>query len=260
MVKEEAMNKVEFAYSIRSDLPASSESPTSIGAKFLETLDALSRIDPTIFTNWQLIDLRAASSLPLAAARSHIADMITKNVSRDERDEPDLSNGYRGCAFTDKVVRSRQITLTILTGGTYQGDVWLETGDWNVLPDPAIVTYQIFRRALLTINEIWPPPWACADAFRMGYYEVPLFPGAPLFPYSRFHIPWIAYLSSPLAAELELSPEVMTERTPDGGLLMITTEDRLDPTNPEHLRRARIVAETMIARTGYSSSKPAPNP
>ncbi len=32
---------------------------------------------------------------------------------------------------------------------------------------------------------------------------------------------------------------------------MITTEDRLDPANPEHLRRARVVAETMIAYTGY---------
>jgi hypothetical protein len=41
------------------------------------------------------------------------------------------------------------------------------------------------------------------------------------------------------------------ERTPDGGLLMIATEDRLDPANPEHLRAARVIAETMIACTGY---------
>jgi hypothetical protein len=32
---------------------------------------------------------------------------------------------------------------------------------------------------------------------------------------------------------------------------MIATEDRLDPTDPEHLRCARIIAETMIACTGY---------
>jgi hypothetical protein len=31
---------------------------------------------------------------------------------------------------------------------------------------------------------------------------------------------------------------------------MIATEERLEPSNPEHLRRARIVAETMIARAG----------
>jgi Immunity protein 52 len=253
MVEEEAMNRVEFAYSVRSDLPANPESPASIGAKFVETLDALSRIDPTIFVNWEVVDLAAASSLPLAAARPRIADIITENVSRDEFHEPEPDTGYRGVAFTDKVAVPRQISLTILAGGTTKGDVHLETGDWNVLPDPAIVTYPIFRRALLAINEVWPPPWACADAFRRKYDTVPLFPDAPLFPYSRFHIPWIAYLSAPLAAGLELPPEIQTECTSDGGLLMIVTEDRLDPTNPDHLRRARIIAETMIARSGYKS-------
>jgi hypothetical protein len=48
-------------------------------------------------------------------------------------------------------------------------------------------------------------------------------------------------------------PDITTGRTPDGGLLMTVTEDRLDPTNPEHLRRASTLAETMIAQTGLSS-------
>jgi hypothetical protein len=89
----------------------------------------------------------------------------------------------------------------------------------------------------------------------MDNYETSLIPGVPLFPYSLFHIPWLAYLSVPLAAGLELPPEILTERTPDGGLLMIAAEERLDPTDPEHLSRALILAETMIARIGYSSTK-----
>jgi hypothetical protein len=80
---------------------------------------------------------------------------------------------------------------------------------------------------------------------------MPLFPGAALFRYSRFHIPWLAYLSAPLAANAILPAEILNERTSDGGLLMSATTERLDPTNPEHLRRARIIAETMIERTGY---------
>jgi hypothetical protein len=47
--------------------------------------------------------------------------------------------------------------------------------------------------------------------------------------------------------------EIVTERTPDGGLLMTAVEERLDPTNPEHLRRARSLAETMMSRTGIRS-------
>ena len=84
----------------------------------------------------------------------------------------------------------------------------------------------------------------------MHYDKTPLSLSAPLFPYSRFHIPWIAYLSAPLASGLQLPAEIATERTPDGGLLMTATKERLDQANPEHLRRARILAEIMIARAG----------
>ena len=79
----------------------------------------------------------------------------------------------------------------------------------------------------------------------------PMLPQEPTFPDSPFHIPWIGYLSHALSAGLKLSSEIATERTSDGGLLMIATDDRLDPANPEHLRHARIIAEAMIACTGW---------
>jgi hypothetical protein len=80
-----------------------------------------------------------------------------------------------------------------------------------------------------------------------------MIPGEPAFPDTDFHVPWMAYLSAPIAARLELPPEIVTEHTPDGGLLMIATEERLDPENPEHRRRARLLGETMTERTGYST-------
>jgi hypothetical protein len=112
------------------------------------------------------------------------------------------------------------------------------------------VTYPRYRQALLAINAQWQPTWACAYLFNMHYYESPLVPGARLFPLTRFHIPWIGYLSAPLATALQLPADIRSERTPDGGLLLTATEERLEPTNPEHLLRARIIAETMIARAG----------
>jgi hypothetical protein len=254
LVKEKSMSEIEFKYFIYSDLAPRPESPASIGAKFVKTLDALTCIEPTIFANWKVMDLPAIASHPLAAARSRIAALIEHNVSRGDFREPDPDSGYSAVAFTDNVIDARRISLRIHTGGIYKGDTWLETADWKAFPDPAIVTYEIFKKALLAINEIWPPPWACASAFRMDYDSVPLAPGAQLFPSSRFHIPWVGYLSASLITRMVLPPpEIVTERTPDGGLLMIATEDRLDPTNPEHLRRARIIAEWMIAGTGNTS-------
>jgi Immunity protein 52 len=238
------MSDIQFDYNISSSLPAHPEDPASLGTKFLDTLDTLTRVDPTIFADWQLVTLRRPPTLPLETARSRIAEVIGRTVYRD-----DPAIGYTPAAFTNTASSSRRISLSIMTGGKVNGLARLETGDWKVLPDPSIVTYPIFKAALLAMIAIWSPIWAAAYASRMDHDKVPLIPGALLFPSSAFHIPWVAYLSAPLTTHLVLPPpEIQTERAPDGGLLMIATEERLDPTNPKHLRCARIIAETMITR------------
>ncbi len=80
--------------------------------------------------------------------------------------------------------------------------------------------------------------------------SLPMIPADPTFPESVFHIPWFAYLSAPLAVGVKLPPEIQTETIADGGLFMTATEERLDPDIPEHARRARIPAETMITQAG----------
>lgn len=239
-----------FKYSIRSVPPVGAESSSTLGAKFLHSLDALSQIDPTIFTDWKIMDFPARASIPLAAARPRIGAIVEENITRDDHGEPSPYYGYSCVAFTENAAKARNVTLRIKAGGKDQGHISLETGSYKVAPDPSILTYPFFRAVLLAVTAIWSPPWSCAQAFRVDYYEVPLFPGAPLFPYSRFHIPWIAYLSTPLIAGIELPAEILSEGTPNGGLLTTATEDRLDPTDPEHLRRARFLAETLITRTG----------
>jgi hypothetical protein len=48
------------------------------------------------------------------------------------------------------------------------------------------------------------------------YYEqVPLYPGAALFLYSRFHVPWIAYLGPSLVRDNIISSGIKTQHTPD---------------------------------------------
>jgi hypothetical protein len=261
------MSEIKFDYSIRSSLPVYPDSPAVLGAKFLDTIDALSRIDPAFFTNWEILQLPDIEALiaeaegsngaaivekiktfPLEAARPRIAAIVEENVTRDDLGEPSLTYGYSLVAYTNNVLKSRRISLHFKAGGRVDGSTWLRTGNYHVLPDPALVTYPLFKAALLAIKAIWPASYAYTSAYRTDYDKAPLFPGGELFPSSGFHIPWLGYLSAPLAAGLELPPEILTERTPDGGLLMSATEERLDPTIPEHWRRARIIAETMIAR------------
>lgn len=263
------MSKLAFEYSIRSDLPPRPEDPAALGARFLNTLDALSRTDPNVFHDWEIISYPAAASLPLETARPRIASIIEKAAYRNDLREPQPQYGYSAGALVINADKSRNISVRINTGGTTKGDTSLETGCWNVFPDPAIVTYPLFKAALLALIANWPPIWACVYAFRSNTIRVPvsypsgiqgyslesapMIPSDPTFQDSIFHIPWIAYLSAPLAADVTLPPEIVGELSPNGSLLMITTEDRLDPENPEHLRRARAIVEIMLARTGYST-------
>jgi hypothetical protein len=244
------MMQDSFQYTIRANLPAHADSPASLGVKFLDTLDALGHVDPSIFDDWQILDLPAREFFPLADARPRVATIIGNNVKRDDEDEPDPRLGYGAFAFNGEDRGARGIALEIMAGGIVEGSAFLRTGGYKVSPDPAMLNYPLFKNALLAINPFWSPAWACAHVFKMHYDRTPLSAGAPLFPYSRFHIPWIAYLSPSLASGLQLPADIRGEPTPDGGQLMTATEERLDPTNPEHLRCARILAEIMIVRAG----------
>ena len=204
------MTELSFNYYILSDLPAHPESPSTIGEKFVNTLDALSRIDPTIFTNWLVVDFRRSATLPLAAARPRIAAILENGVSRDDLGRAEPEEGYDAAAYAGDFGTSRSVDIRLLAGGKREGDLALQTGDYNVRADPTIVTFPLYKSALLAISAIWSPPWACATAFEVGYDKAPLFRGASLFPYSRFQIPWLAYLSAPATCGLELPAEILT--------------------------------------------------
>jgi hypothetical protein len=192
--------------------------------------------------------------IPLASARPRISDIIGRNIHRDDFGHPEPDYGYSVVALTSSASESRVMSFDASTyGKTRAGNLTLRAGDLMVSPDPAIVTYPMFRAALLAINEIWQLPWGCVYAFRVDYDKVPLFPGADLFPYSLFHIPWIAHLAPSLLPGLVVPPDIKAEQNTDGGLLMSAAEERLDPTNPEHLRRARILAEILIRQTANLS-------
>lgn len=259
-------SQIVYRYFIRSAWKGRTEMPVAVGAKFLKTLDALSGFDP-IFANWEVFNGNM-SMLSLAAARLRIAAIVENGVIRDDFNNPVPTDGYYTSAMAGEFRDPRGVNLRVKAGGRFEGNMELAFGEYDVVPDLTIVTYPLFRTAMLAINAIWRAPWTCAQAFRSGAVAVPVDFGAvqgkriesvtqvpidPTFPDTIFHIPWIAYLSAERAAGLTLAREILTERMPDGGLLMSATTDRLDPMNPEHVRRARILAEILIACAGEIS-------
>jgi hypothetical protein len=84
------MNGRSFRYSIVLARPQRREMPGEIGQKFLNTLDALSTVDP-LFTQWKLLDFATMAKLPLAAARPRITTIVENNVVRDDMTNPSPS-------------------------------------------------------------------------------------------------------------------------------------------------------------------------
>lgn len=247
----------ELAYAIRAEWYADKDKPAEIGAKSLRTLDSLTALDP-VFDGWHIVDA-GERSIPLESARAQIAKLVEDNVSRDDFDFPEPSNGYAVWATTCDEVQvplGKSMNLAISAGAARRNELVLEAGGYLAAPDPAIVTYAAFRSAVITVGSIWPCPWLNAYVFSDSYWTTSPVPGAPPFPYSLFHMAWMSYLSAPLAKGLVPPPELIAEPTPGGGMLLIAAEDRLDPTDPEHLRRSRMLAEIMIERAG-GSDKPA---
>lgn len=258
-----------YAYFIRSAWKERVETPAAIGAKFVNTLDALSDVDP-IFASWEVFDYRNKSSVPLSVARRCIAEIFEANVVHGDLGEALPDYGYSAGAMVGEFKNPRSVSFSLTAGGRLDNRMELQFGECDVLPDLAVITYPLFSKALLAINAIWRTPWLCAQAFRSGTVAVPIdfggvqgsridsvvqVPSDPTFPRSIFHIPWIVCLSAELAVGITLTHELLTERMPDGGLLMSATTERLDPTNPKHVRRARVLAEATILQAGIHGAR-----
>ncbi len=80
------MSDPTFEYIIRLPFVPRPVNPEWLGSKFLATLDALTRIDPNIFPDWEIGDLPAMKGYPLAAARSRIAGITLRFWSPSRRD------------------------------------------------------------------------------------------------------------------------------------------------------------------------------
>jgi hypothetical protein len=160
-----------------------------------------------------------------------------------------LSIAYWLQAVSPNPSLSRCGLFQVMAGSEFRNFNRFEVGSSFNPPDTSLITYPLFKGALLTMISIWPAPWANAQC-SIWREDPPTLPGEPPFPYSGHQMPWISYLDAERAAKVGPLPGVQTERTPDGGLLMIATEDRFDPTSLDHMRPSRLMAQIMIEHGG----------
>lgn len=246
-----------LVYRIASAWPSRPDAPEAIGRKFIETLALFERADPLLANWWTSTHnthtYEHGPPTAIATLQSHFGDWLEGSMVRDDWGDPDPSEGYMLGGLNGfppgSLLNDRQFLFVVKAGSVCKGKSSFELRPRVTLPDPAVITYPMFKGVLLAMVAVWPAPWANAKCSIWGE-KPPTLPGEPPFPYSGYQMPWISYLSAERAASLGPLPDLITERTPDGGLLMSATTDKFDPTNLEHMRRSRHMAEIMIEHAG----------
>ena len=184
------------------------------------------------------------------------------NTDRNDFLEQDPDGGY--WLYAGNMMRpSGRSGSDVVRIGFCVGGKWVDHGAFEIgsegaprEPGPSPLILSLYKGALLAIVEVWSsPPWANARCRHLGpKARVAARPGAvrPTLGFRGCH--GSPYLCAERAAKLAaLAFDLMTERTPDGGLLMTATMDRFDPTNPEHMRASLRLAEIMIEHGGNPS-------
>jgi hypothetical protein len=239
----------DYLYGIDAKWRVEPTSPAALGEKFLAVLEAISNAAPP-GGEWQLGKppyLR--ESVTREEAHAAPADWVKENVVTEPYvDDGDLGYMLIALRFADPTTKRLKLASTV--GGSVGDDLSFEVGEMLGSSDLDTVTYSLFRATLLAIVRHFPPVWANARLFLPAYQRTSTVPGVPPHPSPSYGRPWLSYLCAPLTEGLVSPVGVPCERTPDGGLLMIAAEDRLDPFNGDHMRRSRAIAEVMIARAG----------
>ncbi|MGO9774249.1 MAG: Imm52 family immunity protein [Roseiarcus sp.] len=215
------------------------ETPDEITARFLRMIDALKAIHPA-FSLWTCGVKRPEK---FEEVRSRFAQEIAAKIVRDDWREPVPAYGYSFGARTRDTPKDRSFYVSCNAGAivesAFANSVTLATDSAaGSRPDAEVVSFRIFRSALLALVDAW-------DSVHAGAYSQRLirsYSGDSYFPPA-----WIQYLSPWLAQKITPPSTVFSEHLPNGGLLMTATTETFDVDNPAHLKAAQDMAAAMAS-------------
>ena len=229
--------------------PGLVQTPAEIGLGLKNMLDEMSAAGP-LFSDWGLIRKRRAKGFtPFDQVRDDMATFVRGNVARDEFEE-NPNDGFTvfGRSRTTTHKPGGGVSLTLNAGSKWKNYVALEAGNLMFPIDPSTVSFPEFKRAFQAISANWPCPWASLGAFPVMPLKISLeiphdFPWRPVF-----GMAWMAYLSAERAAGLAVPHELISERQSDGGLLLVATEEPLDPHSPHHAKACALLNDILAER------------
>ena len=226
-------------YYIQASWEGRAETPDELAVRFVRMMDAFKGIDP-VFSLWTC---GAKRRKKFEMVRDRYAKEIEAGIELDDWGEPTPVCGYWFGAITRDTPRNRSFSVLCNGGATlkwpFPNHVKFSTSSLaDPQPDADVVAYPIFYSALRAIVDAWDP-------VRAGAYSQQLIQLNESA--SRFPPAWIQYLCPWLAKKITPPSTVLSERLPNGGLLMTATKETFDVDNPAHLKAAQDMAAAMAS-------------
>ena len=224
-------------YYVSGNWEGRAETPDELAARFLRMIDSFEEIDP-VFSLWTSGRKRPRK---FETIRDRYAEEIAAGVTTDDWGESDPSDGYWFSARTRDTPNNRSFAVRCKAGSvlkySFTNHVTLTTSSLvDPQPDADVVSYRVFRAALLAIVDAWEPVRAGAYSQQL----IQLYASDSFFPAA-----WIQYLCPWLAKKVTPPSTVLSEHLPNGGLLMTATTETFDVDNPAHLKAAQDMAAAM---------------
>jgi hypothetical protein len=224
-----------IGYAIMSCWGPRPETPEAIAKRFLNLVDGLAGIDP-VFSNW-ICDLDK-QPVPFESIRGDLAAAVERRVSRADDGEPTPIYGYSFTAVNEMLRGPRNIGILVRAGSRVEGPFLINSAEVGtserIVPDAAIVTYPIFRAALLVLAEAFDVTWCRA-------YPNDL----EIAPKEFFNAGWMTYISPRFATLITPPITAIVEHRPNGALFMAATDETFVTENPKHVAVARDVQAAL---------------
>ena len=216
------------------------ETSVQMADRMLRSVEAFKAIDPS-FGPWWVIDFVAKTGVPFEEARSRMVSLVEGAPTTDDDGVPVPGGGYSTTAASRDISGPKSVSFAVMGGDSspyrrYPNSAFFET-DYYYDPDPSIVTYPKFKAVTLAVISCW----------ELAYARICSRDLMALWPSHRvpFEPCWMTYLSAPLASMIAPPPSIVTERTPDGGLLFIAAEETFDVRNNAHMKNARAISAAL---------------
>ena len=245
------------SYSIRARWAADGLSAKQIGTSLLDLIEQLSAVAPDT-SPWVVPDFVNEQYVEVSRAAPRITQFVSSGLQMSDFGGPSLDGGYKTGATTlhpDERPSGKTVNIYLWAGSRADNSIEFKIGDLPYPSDFSLITYPIYRGALEAIASALPCPWVAACAYHTAPAPVDSPQRGMVRRESVFTQTWIAYLAADLANGLTPPPEFISERTPGGGVILSALETVIDQSNPEHMRRSRLLEKIMLERVGLGPGR-----